>query len=210
MTPTATPPGWSQQRLLDLGFWLAGVDGEYGTTTRQAVMAFQKYHLVEATGEVDPATAELLTAMPIRAVATARTGDLVEINKVTQLLFVVRGGVTMWVFNASTGNGLPYEEEDQNTPGKIVKDVGPDPRRRLEGQPRAGRGLVGGRPGQDLPPQVLQGRRGRARLGQRAQLPRLPRLRARERGRHGLHLGTRPDADAIEGLGPQLTPPPGP
>lgn len=112
-----------QQRLLDLGFWLAAVDGEYGTTTRQAVMAFQKYHLIEATGEVDPATAELLTTMPIRAVAAARTGDLVEINKATQLLFVVRGGVTMWVFNASTGNGLPYEEEDQNTPGKIVRDV---------------------------------------------------------------------------------------
>ncbi len=61
--------------------------------------------------------------MPIRAVAAARTGDLVEISKATQLLFVVRGGVTMWVFNASTGNGEPFEEEDQNTPGKIVRDV---------------------------------------------------------------------------------------
>ena len=32
-----------QQRLLDLGFWNTGADGEYGLTTSQAVMAFQKY-----------------------------------------------------------------------------------------------------------------------------------------------------------------------
>ena len=32
-----------QQRLLDLGFWLSGADGDYGLTTSQAVMAFQKY-----------------------------------------------------------------------------------------------------------------------------------------------------------------------
>lgn len=112
-----------QQRLLDLGFWLSATDGTYGTTTRQAVMAFQKYNLVEATGEVDERTAQLINEMPIRAVASAREGDLVEIDKVTQLLFVVRGGVTVWVFNASTGNGLPYEEEDQNSPGEIARGV---------------------------------------------------------------------------------------
>ena len=112
-----------QERLLALGFWLQSADGTYGTTTRQAVMAFQKYNLMEATGEVDQVTADAITNAPIRANASVREGDLVEINKLTQLLFIVRGGVTMWVINASTGNGLPFEEEDQNTPGKIVKDV---------------------------------------------------------------------------------------
>ncbi len=112
-----------QQRLLELGFWLSGVDGAYGTTTRQAVMAFQKYSLMPATGEVDQATAEAISAMPIRAVATAREGDLTEIDKSRQLLFFVRRGVTLWVLNASTGNGLPYEEEDQNSPGEIARGV---------------------------------------------------------------------------------------
>ncbi|HSP29303.1 MAG TPA: peptidoglycan-binding domain-containing protein, partial [Ilumatobacteraceae bacterium] len=32
-----------QQRLFDLGFWLSAVDGGYGLTTTQAVMAFEKY-----------------------------------------------------------------------------------------------------------------------------------------------------------------------
>ena len=112
-----------QQRLLDLGFWLGATDGTFGTTTKQAVMAFQKYNLLPITGEVDQPTADLLTSQPIRAVASAREGSMVEINKSTQLLYIVRAGVTMWVLNASTGNGLPFEEEDQNTPGKIVRDV---------------------------------------------------------------------------------------
>ena len=32
-----------QARLLQLGFWNSGADGKYGFTTKQAVMAFQKY-----------------------------------------------------------------------------------------------------------------------------------------------------------------------
>ncbi|MEZ5259806.1 MAG: L,D-transpeptidase family protein [Ilumatobacteraceae bacterium] len=112
-----------QQRLLDLGFWLSAVDGQYGLTTRQAVMAFQKYNLLEATGEVDQATADAMGAQPIRAVGVARTGDLVEVDKERQLLFIIRSGITLWVLNCSTGNGLPYEEEDQNSPGEIVRDV---------------------------------------------------------------------------------------
>ena len=32
-----------QARLLQLGFWNGGADGKYGFTTKQAVMAFQKY-----------------------------------------------------------------------------------------------------------------------------------------------------------------------
>jgi lipoprotein-anchoring transpeptidase ErfK/SrfK len=39
-------------------------------------------------------------------------------DKQRQLLFVVQGGKTVWTLNTSTGNGLPYEEEDKNTPGE--------------------------------------------------------------------------------------------
>ena len=109
-----------QQRLLDLGFWLTGADGEYGLTTRQAVMAFQKYIGLPATGEVDGDTAAYLSsARPSRPTGTADAGTLVEVDKARQLLFVVVDGRTQWIFNTSTGNGQPYEEEDQNTPGEI-------------------------------------------------------------------------------------------
>jgi hypothetical protein len=112
-----------QQRLLDLGFWLTGADGDYGLTTSQAVMAFQKYLGLEATGRVNQATADALTSMEWKAHALADAGTLVEINKDKQLLFVVQNGRTVWIFNTSTGDGQPYEEEDQNTPGEVQTGV---------------------------------------------------------------------------------------
>jgi lipoprotein-anchoring transpeptidase ErfK/SrfK len=112
-----------QQRLLELGFWLSGVDGEFGTTTRQAVMAFQKYSLLPPTGAVDQATADAINATPYRGRGITTEGDLIEINKTSQLLFIIRGGRTQWVLNTSTGNGLPYTEEDMNSPGEMVTGV---------------------------------------------------------------------------------------
>jgi lipoprotein-anchoring transpeptidase ErfK/SrfK len=112
-----------QQRLLDLGFWLSGVDGSYGLTTRQAVMAFQKYLELPATGEVDEATAAFLSDIDQRARGWADAGTLVEIDKTRQLLFVVVDGKVLWTFNTSTGNGERYVEEDQNSPGEMVEGV---------------------------------------------------------------------------------------
>lgn len=112
-----------QQRLLELGFWHAGVDGDYGLTTTQAVMAFQKYSGLEATGDVDAATAATLATATQPAAALANTGDLIEIDKSRQLLFVVRGGGTVWTLNTSTGDGLPYEQPDENTPGEMIRGV---------------------------------------------------------------------------------------
>ncbi len=112
-----------QARLLELGFWLSGVDGEYGLTTKQAVMAFQKYNGIEATGKVDEATAERLATMDARARGLTDTGTLVEINKQAQLLFIVVDGKTQWAFNTSTGNGQTYTEPDQNSPGETITGV---------------------------------------------------------------------------------------
>ena len=112
-----------QQRLLDLGFWLTGADGDYGLTTRQAVMAFQKYIGLPADGEVDGDTAASLSSVTEQAHGRADAGTLVEIDKARQLIFVVVDGRTQWIFNTSTGNGQEYEEEDQNSPGELVKGV---------------------------------------------------------------------------------------
>ncbi len=112
-----------QQRLLDLGFWLSGVDGDYGLTTRQAVMAFQKYNRLPATGKVDQVTADALTYSPFRARGVTHEGSIIEINKELQVLFIIRDGRTIWALNTSTGNGQPYEELDRNTPGETIKGV---------------------------------------------------------------------------------------
>jgi peptidoglycan hydrolase-like protein with peptidoglycan-binding domain len=112
-----------QLRLLELGFWVSGADGDYGLTTRQAVMAFEKYMGFEADGKVDDRTAAALTTMNLRPIARANSGTLVEIDKSKQLLYFVIDGKTEWILNTSTGNGQAYEEPDQNTPGETIKGV---------------------------------------------------------------------------------------
>jgi len=112
-----------QWRLLELGFWLSAADGDFGLTTGQAVMAFQKYNGLETSGRVDQATADALTATAFRAHGLADAGTLVEIDKDKQLLFFVQNGVTVWVFNVSTGNGQQYTEPDQNSPGETIIGV---------------------------------------------------------------------------------------
>lgn len=105
----------AQQRLLDLGFWLAGVDGVNGHTTRQAVMAFQKYHGIRATGQLDDTTAAALNQAGCRPTGASTTGDVFEVDKTRQLGFVVRGGRTLWVVNVSTGSEIPYREWSDKT-----------------------------------------------------------------------------------------------
>ncbi|MEJ7724288.1 MAG: L,D-transpeptidase family protein [Ilumatobacteraceae bacterium] len=116
-----------QQRLLDLGFWHEGVNGSYGLTTGQAVMAFQKYKGLPATGSTDQATADALTSETERAFGRADAGTLVEIDKTRQLLFILNDGKVVWVLNTSTGNGKKYTEPDQNTPGKDIRGVAMTP-----------------------------------------------------------------------------------
>jgi hypothetical protein len=116
-----------QQRLIDLGFWLQAADGSFDLPTSQAVMAFQKYLGIEASGNVDANTAGLLTAMTLRAYGHADSGTLLEIDKSRQILLFVIDGRVKWVFNTSTGNGQPYIEEDQNSPGTLVEGVSMTP-----------------------------------------------------------------------------------
>jgi peptidoglycan hydrolase-like protein with peptidoglycan-binding domain len=112
-----------QQRLLDLGYWNAGADGTYGLTTTQAVMAFQKYMGLDSSGSVDQATADALARVGERPRGLSTAGDLIEIDKQRQLLFVIRNGLTELVLNTSTGDGEEYTEPDKNTPGEIITGV---------------------------------------------------------------------------------------
>jgi lipoprotein-anchoring transpeptidase ErfK/SrfK len=112
-----------QLRLLQLGFWNNGADGKYGNSTQQAVMAFQKYVNLPATGKVDADTATWLQALDTKAHGQTDTGTLVEIDKGKQLLFIVVDGKTQWVLNTSTATGNPYHEADKNSPGEFQDGV---------------------------------------------------------------------------------------
>jgi len=106
-----------QWRLLELGFWVQGTDGGYGTTTRQAVMAFQKYYGLTADGSVGPETAAAMTAVTERPTGRADAGTLIEIDKGLQVLFFIIDGKTEWILNVSSGSEISYDEPDKNTPG---------------------------------------------------------------------------------------------
>lgn len=110
-----------QARLLELGFWVQATDGDFGLTTSQAVMAFQKFHGLPATASVDDNTAAIMSAAGERAAGRADAGTLVEVDKSRQLLFVVVDGVTEWVFNSSTGSEVPYETPNKNDPTVIER-----------------------------------------------------------------------------------------
>jgi hypothetical protein len=108
----------AQWRLLELGFWLQSADGVYGLTTRQAVMAFQKFYNLPSSGELDADTAAWMSAVTQRPRGRADAGTLVEIDKSKQLLFFVTDGYTEWILNTSTGSEVAYDEEDKNSPGE--------------------------------------------------------------------------------------------
>jgi peptidoglycan hydrolase-like protein with peptidoglycan-binding domain len=108
----------AQWRLVQLGFWLQEVNGDYGLTTRQAVMAFQKYHGLSADGVLGEETAAVLSSVTERPRARSDAGTLVEIDKAKQLIYFVNEGFTTWVLNTSTGSEIPYDEPDKNTPGE--------------------------------------------------------------------------------------------
>lgn len=107
-----------QARLLELGFWLKKDSGRYELTTRQAVMAFQKYNGLKRTGKVDATTAKLLSETTERVHAQTTKGNIIEVDKDRQVLFVVKGGETLFVLNTSTGNGQYFLETNQKTDGK--------------------------------------------------------------------------------------------
>lgn len=112
----------AQEFLQSLGFWLAEANGEYGQTTAQAVMAFQKYYGLATDGKLGPQTAAAMNSVTERPVGRSTGGTLVEVDKSKQLVFIVRDGVTEWVLNTSTGSEIPYRVPDQNTPGVIIED----------------------------------------------------------------------------------------
>lgn len=121
-TRSGDETGRIQLRLIELGFWLQGFDGRYNQTTKQAVMAFQKYSGLEPTGYVDDSTAFALTVASNRADGRAHVdGTVVEVDKNRQLMFLMVGGRLEWVINVSTGSGQHYREQNMNDPTKWVE-----------------------------------------------------------------------------------------
>ncbi len=124
---SGAPVSALQQRLLDLGFWVADTNGNYDWVTQQAVMAFQKYNGLSPSGTADETTIDLMNIAPYRALGQGWDTDMIEVDKTKQLLYVIRGGRTLWVMNTSTGAGGAYAEPNQRTPGQVVTGTADTP-----------------------------------------------------------------------------------
>ncbi|MDQ1467414.1 MAG: hypothetical protein QOH10_1829 [Actinomycetota bacterium] len=96
-----------QQRLLALGYWIDAASGSYGFTTQQAVYAFQKVEGLPRSGIVDIQTSQRL-ATARRPSPRSTTGYVAEVDKPHQVIKIARDGATLWIFNTSTGSGIPY------------------------------------------------------------------------------------------------------
>jgi N-acetylmuramoyl-L-alanine amidase len=97
-----------QERLRSLGYWLGTPDGTYGGLTVQAVTAFQKVEGLDRDGIAGAGTTSALdnAARPRPA---SGSGDLIEVDKARQVLFVVRDGAVQWTVNVSTGTEEAYQ-----------------------------------------------------------------------------------------------------
>ena len=116
----------AQQRLLDLGFWLQAVDGSYGWSTQQAVMAYQKWNGLASSGKIDAATASRLSFPNCKPTAGTTSGTLMEVDKGRQLGIFIKDGKLLWMINVSTGGNYFYEDEynGQKFQDKAYTDVG--------------------------------------------------------------------------------------
>jgi N-acetylmuramoyl-L-alanine amidase len=96
-----------QHKLVALGYWLGGMDGQFGDLTRQSVVAIQKVARITRDGVCGPATWARVDA-GTRPRAKSARGHVIEINKATQTLLIVDSGRVKRIFNTSTGSGQRY------------------------------------------------------------------------------------------------------
>jgi hypothetical protein len=96
-----------QNRLVGMGYWLGAADGGYGLLTEQAVTAFQKVNGLPRTGRIDAAT-QLALQVATRPLPRSTSGNVIELDKARQVIFITSGGRVQWVINTSTGTEQPY------------------------------------------------------------------------------------------------------
>jgi lipoprotein-anchoring transpeptidase ErfK/SrfK len=93
-----------QRRLTDLGYSLGATDGQYGTSTQHAVIAFQKAaRLTLRDGVAGPVTLAALDR-DSRLRPRSTSGRVVEVDLALQLLLVAVDGRVQWVMDTSTGS----------------------------------------------------------------------------------------------------------
>jgi lipoprotein-anchoring transpeptidase ErfK/SrfK len=104
-SPGPATPLAVEQKLEALHYHVGAVDGVVDADTNSAVMAFQKVHGMERTGEYsDPVGSAILatTADPAPLVPGGEP-HRIEIDLARQVLFLYDGGAISWILPVSSG-----------------------------------------------------------------------------------------------------------
>ena len=102
----------AEQRLSDLGYWTAAVDGKLDEDSRHALFAFQKVERRNLTGRLT--LEELQAIREAKRPAPYETGGAhIEVDLSRQVLFIVdESGEVSKILPVSSGNGEEFTDED--------------------------------------------------------------------------------------------------
>ena len=104
----------AEQRLSDAGFWTGPIDGVFDAGSRSALIAFQKWHGRDITGQL---TSEELDVIRTSSRPGARElgYEHVEVDLDRQVLMLVSEDGDVRVLPTSTGNGKTFMDDGQES-----------------------------------------------------------------------------------------------
>jgi Putative peptidoglycan binding domain/L,D-transpeptidase catalytic domain len=97
-----------QRRLAALHYQIATPDGEFGSETHHAVVAFQKVNHLDRDGVAGPRTMRALEH-PRQPSPRSRSGFHIEADLTLQVVYVVDGSRIEQILDASSASGRTYE-----------------------------------------------------------------------------------------------------
>jgi peptidoglycan hydrolase-like protein with peptidoglycan-binding domain len=97
-----------QRRLAELGYQVHEVDGEFGSETQHAVVAFQKVNRLGRDGVVGPVTRKALERPRVPSPRSRRAGFHVEADLTVQVVYLVKDGKIQEILDASSASGQTY------------------------------------------------------------------------------------------------------
>jgi peptidoglycan hydrolase-like protein with peptidoglycan-binding domain len=97
-----------QRRLAELGYQVHEVDGQFGSETHHAVVAFQKVNRLGRDGVVGPVTRRALERPRQPSPRSRKAGFHVEADLTLQVVYLINDGRIQEILDASSASGQTY------------------------------------------------------------------------------------------------------
>ena len=104
----------AEQRLSDAGFWTGAIDGVFDAGSRAALIAFQKWHARDVTGQLTSDELDVIRTSS-RPEARELGYEHVEVDLDRQVLMLVNADGRTKVLPTSTGNGKTFMDDGQES-----------------------------------------------------------------------------------------------